>query len=360
MIDNTTQNHSLMASPNLSTVDSFNSSHHCPDDLFWDWLFTFQPIYIMVVCITGLVGNIFVLMVMCLHKSRCTVPEIYLGNLAGADLLLLACLPFWATNIARRFDWPFGDFLCHCVNSVIYINLYSSVYFLVMVSIDRYLALVKVLAHGRMRTLSCAKINCFFIWVLSLLMISPAIVFRRVVYMPELNISACVLSYPHPAWKVKVDTMLLVIVFLVPAGIITFCTCKILKVLRNNQMQRFKQVRKESKAANLVLIVLLVFVICWIPFQLLRFFSIFQYAGLLSSCTWRKLIENGNQITTFLGCTNSCINPVLYVIVGKQFRKKAKELYVQSIGSRKSSMNFSSFFSTKVTEMGEEQNGGQA
>ncbi|XP_041070826.1 B2 bradykinin receptor-like [Carcharodon carcharias] len=349
MIVNTTANQFLITTSNLSTIDSSNGSNYCPEGNFWEWLYTFQPIYIMMVCITGLVGNSFVLIVMCLHKSHCTVAEIYLGNLAGADLLLLACLPFWATNIARRFSWPFGEFLCRYVNSVLYMNLCSSVYLLAMVSIDRYLALVKVLSHSRIRTVSCAKINCFFIWMFSLLMSSPVIIFRKVIDVQHLNISACLLKYPHEAWMLQMDIVLIVIVFLVPAAIISYCTFQILKVLRNNQMQRFKQVRKESKATYLVLIVLLVFVICWMPFQLLRFLKIFNETNLLSGCIWQSVIGNGNQIATFLAFTNSCINPILYVLVGKQFRKKAKELYIQTIASRSSSWNFSDSLTIEST-----------
>ncbi|XP_048449633.1 B2 bradykinin receptor-like [Rhincodon typus] len=269
---------------------------------------------------------------MCLQKGRCTVPELYLGSLAGADLLLLAGLPFWAVNIALRYKWPFGEFLCRYVNSVIYMNFYSSVYFLVMVSIDRYLALVKVLHHGRIRTLSCAKANCFIIWMFSLLMSSPSIIFRRVIYVKELNMSACLLNYPNNYWVVKMDIVMMVIGFLIPAAIISFCTFQILNVLRNNQMQRFKQVCKENKATNLVLAVLLVFVICWLPFQLFRFLRIFQFTNILQGCSLTSAISNGNQIASFLACTNSCINPVLYVLVGKQFRKKARELWVRARG----------------------------
>ncbi|XP_072350340.1 B2 bradykinin receptor [Scyliorhinus torazame] len=349
MIVNATLNQSLTASSNLSAVDSSSGSNSCPEGNFWEWLYTFQPIYIMVVCITGLVGNSFVLIVLCLHKSHCTVPDIYLGSLAGADLLLLACLPFWAVNIARRYHWPFGGFLCRYVNSVIYMNLYSSVYLLVMVSIDRYLALVKALGHGRIRTVSCAKINCFFIWMFGLLMSCPAIIFREVTYIQHLNISACLLNHPNIAWKLQMDITLIVIVFLVPVAIISFCTFQILNVLRNNEMQRFKQVRRESKATYLVLVVLLVFIICWMPFQFLRILGIFYEIKLLSGCTWQNVINNGNQIAIFLACTNSCINPILYVLVGKQFRNKAKELYIQSIARRMSSWNFTDSVTTQTT-----------
>ncbi|XP_069771317.1 B2 bradykinin receptor [Narcine bancroftii] len=340
-----------MATPNLSLVNVSSNSTSCKEGLFWDWLYTFLPAYIMVVCMSGLVGNIFVLLVLWLHKSRCTVPEIYLGNLAGADLLLLACLPFWAVNIAQRFAWPFGEMLCRCVNLAIYMNLCSSIYLLMMVSIDRYLALVKVLNPGRIRTVSCAKINCCFIWVFSLGMSSPAFIFRKVMYVADVNISACLLDYPNDSWQFNSNIVQVIVLFLVPSTILSFCTVKIISVLRNNRMRVFKQVQRESKAAALVLVVLLAFLICWVPFQVFRILYLFKEARMLSGCTWAEALSNGNQIVTFFGCTNSCINPVLYVIVGKQFRSKARDLYIQSTARRRSMLNFREFSMTHNTHI---------
>ncbi|XP_032882350.1 B2 bradykinin receptor-like [Amblyraja radiata] len=325
-----------MASLNLSAALNVSNSTSCPEGEFWGWLYTFLPAYIMVVCVSGLLGNIFVLLVLCLHKNRCTVPEIYLVNLAGADLLLLTCLPFWALNIAQRFAWPFGELLCRCVNLAIYMNLWSSIYFLVMVSVDRYLALVKVLNPGRIRTRSCAKINCCLIWVFSLVMSSPAFMFRRVVHVPQLNISACLLKYPDPNWQRNSEIVLLVAVFLIPVLALTFFTTRILGALRNDRMQVFKQVRKESRAATLILVVLLAFLICWVPFQVLRVLNLFYEAEIPRGCGWANALANGNMMATFLGCTNSCINPVLYVMVGRQFRNKARELYSQFVARRQS------------------------
>ncbi|XP_078263141.1 B2 bradykinin receptor-like [Rhinoraja longicauda] len=337
-----------MESVNLSMAVNGSNSTDCLPVAFWAGLYTLLPAYIMVVCVSGLLGNIFVLLVMCLHKSPCTVPEIYLVNLAGADLLLLTCLPFWAVNIAQRFAWPFGQLLCRCVNLAIYMNLWSSVYFLVMVSVDRYLALVKVLNPGRIRTRSCAKINCCLIWVFSLAMSSPAFVFRRVVHVPTLNISACLL-HVSSAWKLSMDVTLLVGVFLIPGLALIFFTSRILGALRNGRPRAFKQLRKESRAATLVLAVLLAFLVCWVPFQMLRLLDLLYKAGVLSGCGWVNVLANGNQVTTFLGCTNSCINPVLYVMVGRQFRTKARELYSQSVARHKSQPTLGDSFVTHNT-----------
>nr|XP_013876381.1 PREDICTED: B2 bradykinin receptor-like [Austrofundulus limnaeus] len=80
-------------------------------------------------------------MVFCLHKKACTTPEIYLSNMAAADLVLVSFLPFWAVFVSNHFHWTFGDAMCKIINMIIIMNSFCSIYFLVLVSIDRYLAL---------------------------------------------------------------------------------------------------------------------------------------------------------------------------------------------------------------------------
>ncbi|KAJ8341186.1 hypothetical protein SKAU_G00334770 [Synaphobranchus kaupii] len=135
----------------INFTDDFNSTE-------WSLVYAIVPPYIFTVCVTGILGNAFVLLVFALHKARWTVPEIYLSNLAVADLLLLAGLPFWAMNILNRFNWPYGEFLCKAVNMSITVNMYTSIYLLMMVTVDRYLALVRTMTARWMRRSRYAKI----------------------------------------------------------------------------------------------------------------------------------------------------------------------------------------------------------
>lgn len=165
--------------------DTGNGSVQCPESEAWDWLYTMQPVYMVVLSVLGIMGNVFVLVVFCFHKKPCTVAEIYLSNLAAADLLLLSCLPFWAANVANGFDWQFGGLLCRLVNAGIKMNTYSSIHFLVLVSGDRYVALVHAMSHGRMRRPLYAKISCLAVWMLGLLLVVPTLNFRQLKYYAE-------------------------------------------------------------------------------------------------------------------------------------------------------------------------------
>lgn len=323
MLNITTQ----VLSPALNGTPSQDGS--CSDSELWTWLNTIQAPFLWVLFALVALENIFVLSVFCLHRSSCTVAEIYLGNLAMADLILACGLPFWAITIANNFDWLFGEVLCRVVNTVVYMNVYSSICFLMLVSIDRYLALVKTMSLGRMRGVRWAKVYSLVIWGCSLLLSTPMLAFRTMsAYRDEgHNVTVCLISYPSHNWAVFTNTLLNLVGFLLPLSVISFCTVRITQVLRNNEMQKFKEIQTERKATLLVLAVLLLFVACWLPFQVSTFLDTLLRLGVLSGCRDEFLVDIFTQISSYVAYSNSCLNPLVYVIVGKRFRKKSREVY---------------------------------
>uniref|UniRef100_A0AAV2JJW1 G-protein coupled receptors family 1 profile domain-containing protein n=1 Tax=Knipowitschia caucasica TaxID=637954 RepID=A0AAV2JJW1_KNICA len=153
----------------------------------WGLVYALVPPYIFLISVLGLLFNAFVLTVFFLSRDHLSVADFYLENLALADFLLMSCLPFWATNILAKFNWPHGDAMCKIVNSAIVVNLYVSILRLAMVSVDRYLALVKTMKALWLRRTLYAKMICFVIWILAILLSLPTIVHRRVAYVEELD-----------------------------------------------------------------------------------------------------------------------------------------------------------------------------
>ncbi|XP_077477302.1 B2 bradykinin receptor [Stigmatopora argus] len=301
----------------------------CLDPDVWNALTSSQPIYMAVITVLGVVLNAFVLLVFCLHKKACTVAEIYLSNLAVADLVLVSCLPFWAINIANDFKWPFGVAMCKVVNAGIKMNAYCSIYFLVLVSIDRYVALVHPMSHGRMRRPKYAKVGCLLVWGFGLLLSAPTLVFRAVMYFPEYDIHACALDFPSRTVMLLFDVMLIFFSFIIPMIIISFCTLKIIQSLRKRSVERFNAEKSEQKATTLVLVVLGTFLFCWIPFHITTMLDMLLKAGVIEGCHLGAFVDICDQLFSYLAFLNSVINPILYVIVGKNFRKKAQEVCKQ-------------------------------
>lgn len=70
-----------------------------------------------IVCSVGLCGNTLVIYVILRYAKMKTVTNIYILNLAVADVLCMMSLPFIAMQLAL-VHWPFGEALCRVIMTV--------------------------------------------------------------------------------------------------------------------------------------------------------------------------------------------------------------------------------------------------
>ncbi|XP_029983392.1 B2 bradykinin receptor-like isoform X2 [Sphaeramia orbicularis] len=292
-------------------------------------IYTVVPVYIIIISVLGIVLNILVLLVFWLHKNPCTVPEIYLSNLAAADLLLMCFLPFWAVTIANKYNWFFGLHMCRMVNLCIVMNANRSIYFLVLVSIDRFLALVHPLSHASMRSRKCAKLGCVLVWCFGLILGIPTLICRKVKDDPGSNSSGCSFGCSETVIYTN-EVVLTVLGFIIPVAIISYCTIKIIQALKNRPVEGVKIQKMEHRATFLVLVVLGAFLTCWGPFHIMRMIEIFLRTGIIpgnSNCEAVRVFDIFMHTFNYFAYFNSVLNPILYVIVAKDFRKKMCEVF---------------------------------
>ncbi|NXM74364.1 BKRB1 protein, partial [Serilophus lunatus] len=328
----------LLNFPSSNLSENKSNSTICPDlNDWWDIVYYILPKYINTVCVIGVLGNVFVLFIYSLHKGPLKIAEIYLMNLAAADLIFLMCLPFWAENIRNEFNWPFGNFLCRSTNASISLNMYTSIYLLVAVSVDRYFTLVHTLNHRGIRSKTIAKGICLLIWFFGILLSTPIFMFRTVKYFPVWNISACTLDFPTPSWETAESLVLNIVGFVLPSTaiiLLNFSTITSLqKTARERRALRTKDCKghKGTKATRLIFTVVLMFLFCWTPHHFFVFLDTLYQTEVIKGCFWGELLNFGEQFAYMLATTNSCINPVIYVFVGKYFRQKALEVFSQFI-----------------------------
>ncbi|NXT00847.1 BKRB1 protein, partial [Jacana jacana] len=326
----------LLNVPSSNQSENKSNSITCPDlNDWWEIVYSIVPKYIDIVCVTGMLGNLLVLFTYSLHKSILKVAEIYLMNLAVADLIFLTCLPFWSENLRNGFNWPFGNFLCRSTNASIRLSLYTSIYLLVAVSMDRYLTFVHTLNHRGIRSKTVAKRICFLAWLFSTLLSIPTFTFRTVMPYPQWNISACILDFPTPLWETAERLVFSIVGFALPSTAIIFLSFSTIRSLQKNAGERRAlrpkccREQKGTKATRLIFTVVLMFLLCWTPYHFFVFLDILYQTEVIKGCFWGELLNFGEQFGYTLATTSSCINPVIYVIVGKCFRQKALEVFSQ-------------------------------
>lgn len=99
-----------------SNDSNFNFSEHngLHQDKTSSIVITF--VYFMV-CAVGLCGNALVIYVILRYAKMKTVTNIYILNLAVADVLCMMSLPFIALQLTL-VHWPFGEVLCRVIMTV--------------------------------------------------------------------------------------------------------------------------------------------------------------------------------------------------------------------------------------------------
>jgi allatostatin receptor len=93
-----------------------------------------------------------VVLVVAVNQQMRSTTNLLIINLAVADLLFIVfCVPFTATDYMLPF-WPFGDVWCKIVQYLIVVTAYASVYTLVLMSLDRFMAVVHPIASMSVST----------------------------------------------------------------------------------------------------------------------------------------------------------------------------------------------------------------
>lgn len=268
--------------------------------------------------VLGLIGNGTVIWVTA-FKSKKTVNSIWLLNLAMADFVFLLFLPFLIDYILRDFHWDFGVAMCKLNSFVSVMNMYASVLFLTVLSIDRYVSLVHLNWSQRYRTRDRAWIVCCCIWMLAAALSSPALIFRDTMRLHDKIV--CFNNFHQDGHTAAMTHIILVAIrttvgFLLPLTAI--CVTGILLTVKVNQSGGSVRLSSFSRTVSAVI---LAFFLCWAPFHT---FSLMELS-IHSSFYLHSILKTGFPLATSLGFFNSCINPLLYMLLGKKVRHILKQ-----------------------------------
>jgi len=138
-----------------------------------EWFFILVGSIYMVIFIIGAVGNLVVLYGFSKNrKLRQTISNTYIWHLAITDFMFVCTLPFFAIDYFNRHVWVFGTWMCKVCRSVSKINMYSSIFFLTALSVDRTLAVTKPTTTTWLRTRQGIRNISISIWISSCILIS--------------------------------------------------------------------------------------------------------------------------------------------------------------------------------------------
>ncbi|KAL4618209.1 alpha-1D adrenergic receptor-like [Arapaima gigas] len=319
-------------------------------------------------------GNVLVILSVLCNRHLRTVTNIFIVNLAVADLLLsVAVLPFSA-SLEVLGCWLFGRLFCNIWAAVDVLCCTASIMSLCVISIDRYIGVKYSLKYPTIMTERKAGVILVAVWMFSTMVsVGPLLGWRE---PPPLDDSICSIN-EEPGYALFSSLfsfylpLMVILVMYFRIYVVAKRTTESLEagvkkergksmgvllrihrrsVLRGAEVDskghplwssisvRLMKFSREKKAAKTLAIVVGVFILCWLPFFfILPLGKLSIYLSIGSFFPTLKPSDNVFKVIFWLGYFNSCVNPIIYPCSSKEFKRAFIQLLRCQCQQRRSS-----------------------
>uniref|UniRef100_A0A3B1IS52 Leukotriene B4 receptor 2a n=1 Tax=Astyanax mexicanus TaxID=7994 RepID=A0A3B1IS52_ASTMX len=278
------------------------------------------------VFLIGVPGNLFVIWSIMARTRRRSITTTLILNLACADGSLMALTPFFIIYLVRQ-GWVFGLAMCKVLFYLCCANMYASIFLITLMSLHRLVAVVWP-RHLRGLTSQRTVVRVLLVlWFLALALAVPVLVFRELTQRKtkETNVTGikslvCSCEHPQPQYAVMQYGMETFLGFLLPYGLILGSYMCILRKIRRTKFRR--RIRSEK----LILTIVITFCLFWLPYHVINMVQVVEALSPKGSPLKEKLghiWKSLRALTSTVAFVSSCINPVLYTLVGKSYIRAA-------------------------------------
>lgn len=307
--------------PNISQIHmSCNKSD--------EFKYTLYSSIFSIVFLFGLVFNMLAIYIFaCTLKLR-NETTTYMINLIVSDSLFVLSLPFRIYYFSQR-NWPFGSELCKISVALFYTNMYGSILFLTCISIDRFLAIVHPLRSQLIRTKRNAKLACCVVWVMVLSGSVPTGFLLDTTSPKNANSSSnyCFENYSRKQWKSEISKVVVFIEtvgFIIPLMLNVFCSIMVLWTLRKPQTISRGGSIKKSKVLRMIVVHLLIFCFCFIPYNVNLIFYSMVRSNVLKGCYAEYVVRTIYPIALCIAVTNCCFDPIIYYFTSETIQSSIR------------------------------------
>ncbi|XP_043938436.1 chemokine-like receptor 1 [Protopterus annectens] len=322
---------------------SMNSTAGSPEGV----LLEVRAVAYSIIFFLGVLGNGIVIWITG-FKMRRTVTTTWYLNLAIADIVFVILLPLSVLKEVTLSEWTFGIVLCKTNSFIKYLNMYASLFILIIISLDRCIVVTNPVWCRNQRNLRLSNIVITTAWVSAAVFSSPYLVFRTI--CQKGNKTTCSYDYKllgdshfENAIRTAMYCIRFIVGLFIPFIIIISCyitiTCRIRPNIRGQSKRSFRT----------IISIIVTFFVCWLPYHIVNFLK--QTRG----SSWGLLLAY--ELASGLAFFNSCINPILYVYMGYTFRKEINKSFlsvVKMVFTDEfviSKLSFSSIAGTPLEEM---------
>ncbi|XP_019943736.1 P2Y purinoceptor 13-like [Paralichthys olivaceus] len=250
---------------------------------------------------------------------------VFLKNVVVADLLMTLTIPIRVLSDAGVGFWYLRAFHCRYSAVLFYITMYISILLLGLISLDRYLKIVRPFGKCALRRVRVGQVLSAAVWVVMLSLALPNVILSD--QPPRISDG----KLKCTSMKSKAGLMwhegfnyFCQVVFWGTLALMVFCYTFISKkVYESYKASKSKCQAASRRTKAKVFVVVAVFFICFAPFHFARIpYTLTQTRDIVSLCHAKNALYIAKETTLWLSATNVCLDPLIYVFLCKVFRKR--------------------------------------
>uniref|UniRef100_A0AC35TZJ4 G_PROTEIN_RECEP_F1_2 domain-containing protein n=1 Tax=Rhabditophanes sp. KR3021 TaxID=114890 RepID=A0AC35TZJ4_9BILA len=234
-----------MALPEFTGIAHNCSSFHLayPDPSTHLLTIVLSLFYYSFLFVLGLIGNLYIIILTLRHKSLQTVQNLFILNLAAADVILcVLSVPITPlTNIYKQ--WYFGANLCNIFGGLQAIAVFISTYSLCAISLDRYYRLV--IKPQNNLTRRHAITATILIWTFSIALTLPYVTHMELQKYPGICGEFCTERWEDESQRKLYTLTLLILQAVVPFIIMALSYSAIFRSLHSRATSRILSIQQQ-------------------------------------------------------------------------------------------------------------------
>ncbi|KAG9264705.1 growth hormone secretagogue receptor type 1-like [Astyanax mexicanus] len=309
-----------------------------------------------VLFVAGVAGNLTTIVVVSRYRDMRTTTNLYLRSMALSDLLVFACMPLDLQRVWRYRPWPLGGAVCKLFHFVSESCTHCTALSIAALSVHRYLAVRFPLRAKVAVTRRRVRAVILALWAVSACSAAPVLALVGVEEGGGLELghendtgdeswSANWTLNGTGSWswsasectatRRAVESGLLSAVVCVSGALVALpalCLC-VLYTLIGRKLSRGRRADARSSArekshrqsVKLLAVVVLAFVLCWIPFHVVRF--LISTSSAAGSPIMSLISQYCSLISFVLFYLSAAINPILYNIMSEKYRAAVCRLF---------------------------------
>lgn len=280
----------------------------------------------------GIVGNIAALLAFSCFRKMATPGTVFLLNLALCDSAWLLMLPF---NIYFTLQRPYLRGIhtfCQLKKVSFNVNIYGSIFFLTLVSFDRYVGTVHPIRSLGWWDVGRARLCSGAAWALLLLGSIPDLFVTFGVRRPG-NVTVCMDHIQGPFEYVKSISLVRTLVgFVLPfVAMLGFYAGTVRAIRGLPGWRRRGQGPKSGRSVSgkpmlLITAALVLFTVSFVPYHVMIVTLVFlRVRGLVTPANTGVLYA-AYEFLEAMCSISSCLDPVLYILASERFQKRLLSL----------------------------------